>query len=189
MKSGPLLVLTDGRPEDSALVRTALGYADENGCSVTLMRVLPETTRAYRTESGVEILPWQVMHIMEADATLELEKLRRRYLRGRSLPSMKVVRFGSVAGEVASQVDVDGAQAVLARSKKAPFFSIRGWLERDRRLRRRLAVPVLLLDAADRLIGEPVLNPMVVPLRRPVMVQLIRDLRAGEDQDEEGAAG
>jgi hypothetical protein len=164
MKSGPLLVLTDGKPDDSALVRTALGYADENGCSVTLMRVLPETTRAYRTEGGVEILPWQVMHIREADARLELEKLRRRYLRGRSLPSMKVVRFGSVIGEVASQVDVDDAQAVLARSKKAPF-SILGCLERDRRLRRRLAVPVLLLDAADRLIGEPVLNPMLVPLR------------------------
>ena len=35
------------------------------------MRVLPEATRAHRTESGVEILPWQIMHMMEADAKLE----------------------------------------------------------------------------------------------------------------------
>lgn len=189
MKPGPLLVLTEGKPDDSALVRAACDYADENGCSVTLMRVLPEATRAYRTDGGVEILPWQVMHLMEADARLELERLRRRYLRGRSLPSMKVVRFGSVIHEVASQVDVDGAQAVLARSKKAPFFSILGWLERDLRLRRRLAVPVLLLDAADRLIGEPLLNPMVVPLRRQARVHLIRELRVDEAQDEEGTAG
>jgi hypothetical protein len=189
MKSGPLLVLIEGKPDDSALVRTARDYADENGCSVTLMRVLPETTRAYRTEGGVAILPWQVVHLMEADANLELENLRRRYLRGRSLPSMKVVRFGSVIGEVASQVDEDGAQAVLARSKKAPFFSILGWLERDRRLRRRLAVPLLLLDTADRLIGEPVLNPMLVPLGRQVIVHLIRDLPGDETLDEQGAAG
>jgi hypothetical protein len=189
MKSGPLLVLTEGKLDDSALARAARDYADENGCSVTLMRVLPEATRGYRTDSNVEILPWQVMHLMEADARLELEKLRTRYLRGRSLPSMKVVRFGSVIGEVASQVDADGAQAVLARSKKAPYFSILGWLERDRRLRRRLAVPLLLLDAADRLIGEPVLNPMFVPLRRPVKVRVMRDVPVDETLVEEGAAG
>jgi nucleotide-binding universal stress UspA family protein len=169
----PLLVLIDGKPEDSALVRAARDYADTNGCPVTLMRVLPEATRAHRTDSGVEILPWQIMHMMEADAKFELEKLRTRYLRGRSLPSMKVVRFGSVVSEVASQVDSDGAQALLARSKKAPILP---WLKRDERLKRRLAVPVILMDAADRLIGEPILNPMLVPFNRPDKLQVIRDL-------------
>jgi nucleotide-binding universal stress UspA family protein len=169
----PLLVLVDGKPEDSALVRAARDYADTNGCPVTLMRVLPEATRAHRTESGIEILPWQIMHMMEADAKLELEKLRTRYLRGRSLPSMKVVRFGSVVDEVASQVDAERAQALLARSRKAPLLP---WLKRDERLKRRLPVPVHLMDDADRLIGDPVLSPMVMPLNRPDKLQVIRDL-------------
>lgn len=169
----PLLVLIDGKPEDSALVRAARDYADANGCPVTLMRVLPEAIRAHRTDSGVEILPWQIMHMMEADGKLELEKLRTRYLRGRSLPSMKVVRFGSVVDEVASQVDADGAQALLARSKRTPLLP---WLKRDERLKRRLAVPVHLMDDADRMIGDPILSPMVVPLNRPDKLQLIRDL-------------
>ena len=154
----PLLVLIDGKPEDSALARAARDYADTNGCPVTLMRVLPEAIRAHRTDSGVEILPYQIMRILEADATLELEQLRRRYLRGRSLPSMKVVRFGRVVDEVASQVHADRARALLARSKKAPLLP---WFKRDERLKRRLAVPVLLMDDADRLIGDPVLSPMV----------------------------
>jgi len=154
----PLLVLIDGKPEDSALVRAARDYADTNGCPVTLMRVLPEATRTHRTDSGVEILPYQIMRILEADATLELEQLRRRYLRGRSLPSMKVVRFGNVVDQVASQVDTERAQALLARSKKAPILP---WLRRDERFKRRLAVPVHLMDDADRLIGDPVLSPMV----------------------------
>lgn len=171
----PLLVLTDGKPEDSALVRAARDYADTNGCPVTLMRVLPEAIRAHRTDTGVEILPWQIMHMMEADAKLELEKLRTRYLRGRSLPSMKVVRFGSVVDEVASQVETDRAQALLARSKKAPVLR---FLQRDRRLERRLDVPVILMDAADRLIGEPVLSPLVRAFNHPEKVRVIRDLHA-----------
>jgi len=173
MKSGPLLVLTDGKPDDSALVRTARDYADAKGSSVTLMRVLPEAIRAYRTDSGVEILPWQIMHMMEADAKLHLENLRTRFLRGRSLPSMKVVRFGRVIDEVAAQVDADHAQALVARSKRAPLLS---WLSRDQRLQRKLAVPILLLDAADRLIGDPILNPMVMRLNQPDKVQVIRDI-------------
>jgi nucleotide-binding universal stress UspA family protein len=156
----PLLVLIDGKPEDSALVRAARDYADTNGCPVTLMRVLPEAIRAHRTDSGVEILPYQIMRILEADAALELEQLRKRYLRGRSLPSMKVVRFGSTVDEVASQVHAERARALLARSKKAWLLP---WFKRDERLKRRLAVPVLLMDDADRLIGDPILNPMVIP--------------------------
>jgi len=147
----PLLVLTDGKPDDAALVRTARAYADANDCAVTLLRVLPEATRAYRTESGVEILPWQVMHMMEADAQHELETLRRRYLRGPSIPTMKVVRFGSVVDEVASQVDLNGAQALLATSKTAPLLP---WLRRDERLKRRLAVPVLLMNGAGNITGD-----------------------------------
>jgi hypothetical protein len=117
------------------------------------MRVLPEANRPYRTDSGVEILPWQIMHLMEASARLELEKLRTRFLRGRSLPNMKVVRFGGEIDEVASVVDSERPQALLARSRKAPII---GWWQRDRRLKRRLAVPVLLLDAKDNLIAEAV---------------------------------
>jgi len=153
MESGSLLVLTDGQPDDSALVLTAREYADATGCSVTLMRVLPEANRPYRTDSGVEILPWQIMHLMEANAKQELEKLRTRFLRGRSLPNMKVVRFGGVIDEVASVVDSERPQALLTRSRKAPII---GWWQRDRRLKRRLAVPVLLLDAKDNLIAEAV---------------------------------
>ena len=112
------LVLTEGRPDDLALVRTAREYADTNGCSVTLLRVLPEATRAFRTDSGAEILPWRSMHTAETNATQELDTLRTRFLRGRSLPDMKVVRFGSVIDEVASE----DAHALLARSKKAPLL-------------------------------------------------------------------
>ena len=32
------------------------------------------------------------------------------------------------------------------------------------------------MDAADRLIGDPILSPMVVPLRHPHKLQVIRDL-------------
>src|SRR3981081_3253589 len=84
METGTLLVLTDGEPEDMALVRTAREYADANDCSVTLLRVLPEANRGYRTESGVEILPWQVMHHMAADAQLGLGRLGARFPGGRA---------------------------------------------------------------------------------------------------------
>jgi nucleotide-binding universal stress UspA family protein len=156
MKSGPLLVLTEGRPDDLALVRTAREYADTNGCSVTLLRVLPEVTRAFRTDSGAEILPWQIMHMTETNATQELETLRTRFLRGRSLPNMKVVRFGSVIDEVASVVDSEDAHALLARSKKAPLLR---WLGRDRRLLRKLDIPILFLDAKDDLIANGANSP------------------------------
>jgi hypothetical protein len=145
MEPGSLLVLTDGEPDDWALVRTAREFADANGCSVTLMRVLPEAVSAYRTENGVEILPWQIMHIMEANARVDLEKLRMRFLRGRSLPNALVVRFGGVIDQVASVVDAERPQAVLARSTRQPLLR---WRQRDRRLQRRLTVPVHLLDAA-----------------------------------------
>jgi hypothetical protein len=151
MDSGPLVVLIDGEPTDAALVARAREYADDMGYPVTLLRVLREVTNAIRTDTGAAILPWQVMQAREGDAKYELEKLRRRYLRGRALPNTMLVRFGTVEEEVRSLVETERAQAVIARSKN----SLLPWLKRDLRLQRRLAVPVLLLDAADKLIGEP----------------------------------
>ena len=173
MEPGTLLVLTDGEPEDMALVRTAREYADANDCSVTLLRVLPEANRGYRTESGVEILPWQVMHHMEADAKLGLERLRARFLRGRSMPNAMVVRFGSEIEEVVSAVDAERAQALLARSRKARLML---WRKRDRRLQDRVAVPLLLLDAAGNLSGDLATGPVTRTLHHLDKVRAIRDL-------------
>src|SRR3982074_2673517 len=108
MDPGALVVLTDGEPTDAALVGKAREYADEKGCSVTLVRVLPEVTRA-RTDNGVVILPWQIMKLMESNAKFELEKLRARFLRGREHPNTKLVRFGRVVDELASVIEVERA--------------------------------------------------------------------------------
>lgn len=162
MDPRPLVVLIDGEPTDAALVCKAREYADEMGYSVTLLRVLREVTRAIRTDTGAAILPWQIMQAKEGDAKYELEKLRRRYLRGRAHPNTMLVNFGSVVEEVQSVVEAEHAHAVLARSKN----SFVPWLNRDLRLQRKLAVPVLLLDAADRMTGaavaaaELVVSPM-----------------------------
>jgi hypothetical protein len=162
MESGTLLVLTDGEPDDSALVRTAREYADAKGCSVTLLRVLPEATRAFTTDRGTQILPWQIMHLREADAKLELEKLRSRFLGGRSLPNTMLVRFGSLIQVLESTVDGQQPQAVLARSRREQSFP---WRMRDRRIKGRLDVPVLFLDTADNLVGDPAHHPLGAPSR------------------------
>jgi CRP-like cAMP-binding protein/nucleotide-binding universal stress UspA family protein len=144
-----LVVLIDGEPGDAALVGKAREYADERDCPVTLVRVLPEVTRA-RNDNGVVILPWQVMQLMESNAKAELEQLRTRYLRGRAHSNTKLVRFGRVADELANVVQVERAHAVLARSKNS---SLLPWLKRDARLQRKIDVPVLFLDATDQVVG------------------------------------
>jgi len=144
-----LVVLIDGEPADAALVGKAREYADAKGCSVTLLRVLPEVTRA-RSDNGVVILPWQTMQLMEGNAKFELEKLRARFLRGREYSNTKLVRFGNVFEELATVVEVERASAVLARSKRNSFLP---WLKRDGRLQRKLDVPVLFLDETDQLVG------------------------------------
>ena len=148
MEPRTLVVLIDGEPDDAALVGRAREYADTKDCSVTLVRVVPEVTRA-RIDGGAVILPWQVMQAMEADAQVELEKLRARFLRGRVHPNTKLVRFGRVHEELASLIDVENVLAVLARSRGISFLP---WIKRDARLRRSLNVPVLFLDRDDRLI-------------------------------------
>jgi hypothetical protein len=175
MEPGTLLVLTDGEPEDAALVRAAREYADANDCSVTLLRVLPEATRGYRTDGGVEILPWQVMHMKEADAKSALEKLRARFLRGRSLPNAMVVRFGSEIEEVVAAIDAERAHALLARSKQVRLLR---WRKRDRRLQDRVAVPVLLLDEGGRLTGDLAAGPLTRTLHHLDKVRAIRGLPA-----------
>jgi CRP-like cAMP-binding protein len=149
MDPGTLVVLIDGEPTDAALVSKAREYADSKGCSVTLVRVLPEVTKA-RRENGVVILPWQRMELMENNAKFELEKLRSRFLRGREHSNAKLVRFGSVAEELASVVQVERAHAVLATSNTRSFLP---WLNRDRRLQQKLEVPVLFLDETAQMVG------------------------------------
>src|ERR1700682_3599055 len=99
MDPGTLVVLIDGEPTDAALVGKAREYADAKGCSVTLVRVLPEVTKA-RIDNGVVILPWQFMQLMENNAKFELEKLRSRFLRGRDHSNTKVARIGRGAQEI-----------------------------------------------------------------------------------------
>lgn len=149
MDPGTLVVLIDGEPTDAALVGKARQYADAKGCPVTLVRVLPEVTKA-RYDNGVVILPWQIMQLMENNAKFELEKLRARFLRGREYSNTKLVRFGRVVEEIASVVQVERAHAVLARSKTNSFLP---WLKRDQRLQRKLDVPVVFLDETDRMVG------------------------------------
>lgn len=136
--------------------------------------MLRDVTRAIRTDSGALILPWQIMQAREGDAKFELEKLRRRFLRRRAHPNTMLVKFGSVVEEVGSLVETENAQAVLARSKN----SLVPWLKRDLRLQRRLSVPVLLLDAADRIIGEPAQETVTAaePLNSPDKVRAIGHL-------------
>lgn len=148
MEPRTLVVLIDGDPDDAALVSRAREYADVKNCSVMLLRVVPEVTRA-RTDHGVVILPWQIMQAMEDDAKFELERLRTRFLRGRAHPNTKLVRFGRAHEELASVIDAENVLAVLARSRGISFLP---WVKRDARLRRRLKVPVLFLDRDDRLI-------------------------------------
>jgi CRP-like cAMP-binding protein len=149
MDPGTLVVLIDGVPTDAALVRKAREYADGKGCAITLVRVLPEVTRA-STDNGVVILPWQIMQLMEGNAKFELEKLRARFLRGREYSNTKIVRFGRVVEELASVVGAEPAHAVLVRSKGNSFVP---WLKRDARLQRKLDVPVLFLDETDQMVG------------------------------------
>jgi CRP-like cAMP-binding protein len=148
MNSGSLFVLTDGESGDAALARSARVYADEKECSVTLLRVLPVVTRAFRTDRGALILPWQAMQVMKAAAKFDLDRLREQFLSGRALPTKTLVRFGDVVDEVASVCYAEHPQAILARSRPRSFLP---WRNRDRRLLRRLAAPVLLIDGSDRM--------------------------------------
>jgi hypothetical protein len=174
MDPRPLVVLIDGEATDAALVGKAREYADEMGYSVTLLRVLREVTNAIRTDTGAAILPWQIMQAREGDAKYELEKLRRRFLRGRAHPNTMLVNFGSVVEEVQSVVEAEHAHAVLARSKN----SFVPWRNRDLRLQRKLAVPVLLLDAADRMTGAAVAGAELVvsPMKASDKVRAIGHL-------------
>jgi hypothetical protein len=144
-----LIVLTDGEPSDAALVARARELADAKDCSVTLLRVLPEVTRA-RMDNGVAILPWQIMQLVDNNAKYELEKLRMRYLRGRAHPNTKLVRFGKVLDELAKVVNEERGVAVLAASRRSAMLP---WLRRDDRLQRKLDVPVLFMEATGQLVG------------------------------------
>jgi hypothetical protein len=147
MKS--LLVLVDGGYGDSALLGAAREYADGHGYSMTLLRVLPEVTRASRTDRGTLVLPWQAMHVMKSAAKFDLDGLQEQFLSERALPTRRLVRFGDEVDEVAAVVDSMHPRAVMVRSKPSAVLP---WRSRDRRLMRRIAVPVLLVDADDRLI-------------------------------------
>ncbi len=171
MDSGALVVLIDGETKDAALVAKAREFADDRGCAVALLRVLPEVTSA-RTDNGAVILPWQIMQLMEGNARYELEQLRTRFLRSRAHPNTKHVRFGQVTDAVASVVEDERASAVLARSKPSGLLP---WLARDRRLQRKLGVPVLFLDAAEQLVGPngEVAPETVTPLSSPDKIRAI----------------
>src|SRR5712691_305027 len=171
MNSGTLLVLIDGDPGDPALVRGARKYADEKGCPITLLRLLPEPTRACRTERGTVIMPWQLMQNMEVEAMVELEKLRMRYLRGRNLANTKVIKFGRTIDEVASVAEAEQAHAVLAGSERHRFMP---WLKRHRNLQRELAVPVLFLNDADGLVGDPAHDKLRTVSKLPVFEGMSR---------------
>ena len=149
MNTRTLVVLVDGEPGDSTLVRAAREYA--NGCSITLLRVLPEVRRAARTDRGALILPWQAMQLMKAGAKFDLELLKERYLDDRALPTKTMVRFGDVIDEVAAACYAAHPQAILVRSRARSL--VPAW-NRDQRLLRRLATPVLFIGAADEVVGE-----------------------------------
>src|SRR5260370_7338459 len=100
MNSGSLFVLTDGESGDAALARSARVYADEKQCSVALLRVLPVLTRAFRTDRGALILPWQAMQVMKAAAKFDLDRLREQFLSARALPTNPLVRFGTLVQQV-----------------------------------------------------------------------------------------
>jgi nucleotide-binding universal stress UspA family protein len=171
MDSGTLLVLIDGQPADSALVNAARDYADAKGFSITLLRVLAEPTRAIRTERGTVVLPWQMMQAMEADALIELEKLRMRYLRGRSHPNTNAVRFGRTIDAVALVAEAEQAEAVLAGSQRHRFMP---WLKLHWNLQRELAMPVLFLDGADGLVGDPAQTKLRTVSNLPVFEGMSR---------------
>jgi CRP-like cAMP-binding protein len=175
MSTGPLFVLVDGEPADSGLVRAAREYADANACSITLLRVLPEVTRAFRADRGVVILPERTMLAMKAYAKRHLEKLKEDLLRGRARPTRTLVRFGDVMDEVARTSDAQQAQAVMARSRVASFLP---WRSRDRLLQRKLRVPVILLDGANGLLGAAADEATAVPLNVSDKVQAINHVPA-----------
>lgn len=152
MNEHSLLVLIEGDYGDSALVRSARDHADAHGYSVTLLQVLPEVTRASRTDRGALVLPWQAMQVMKSAARFDLERLRAQFLSGRAVPTRLLVRFGDVVDEIAAVCYAAHPRAVLVRSKTRAFLR----RNRDRRLMRRLAAPVLFLDADDRLVGDEV---------------------------------
>jgi ribosomal silencing factor RsfS len=173
--AGPLFVLVDGEPADSGLVRAAREYADAKACSITLLRVLPEVTRAFRGDRGVVILPEQTMLAMKAYSKRHLEKLKKEFLSARARPTRTLVRFGDVINEVARASGTEQPQAVMARSRPTSFLP---WRSRDRGLQRKLGVPVILLDAADRLLGAAADDAIAAPLNVPDKVQAINRLPA-----------
>ena len=173
-----LFVLIDGEPADSGLVRTAREYADTNACSITLLRVLPEVNRAFRGDRGVVIPPGQTRLAMKAYSKRHLEKLKAQFLRDRARPTRTLVRFGDVINELARASDAGQPHAVMARSRAGSFLPWRG---RDRRLQRKLRMPVILLDAADRLIGSPADEAIAAPLNISDKVRAIHRLPAFAD--------
>ena len=170
---GPLLVLVDGEPADFGLVRAAREYADARACSITLLRVLPEVTRAFRGDRGVVILPAQTMLAMKAYSKRHLEKLKEEFLSGRARPTRTMVRFGDLITEIARASDGEQPQAVMARSRAASF---RPWRSRDRRLQRQFGVMVILLDAAGVLLGAAADDAIAAPLNVPDKVHAIHRL-------------
>ena len=158
MNTRTLVVLVDGEPGDSTLVRAAREHADANGCSITLLRVLPEVTRASRTDRGALILPWQAMQLMKAGAKFDLEQMKERFLDDRDLPTKTVIRFGDVIDEVAATCYAAHPQAILVRSRARSL--VPAW-NRDQRLLRRLAAPILFIGAADEVVGEDIRNGAV----------------------------
>lgn len=169
-----VLALVDLAGHDAQVVQAARGLAGSNHVTVTLLHVAPAVRNG--TPDDRRHASWERMGALDAAAQRALRQLAVRLLP----PTLQVqtsVRFGDVVEEVAKATVAVDATVVVASSSPAHGLWSRS---RDRRLRRILDVPVILVPAREaetegRTGDDP--SGVVQPERAAVMAQRFREGR------------
>ena len=130
-----ILALVDLTGDDARVVDTAAVLAGASRATIVLLHVARPLPRRRRA--------WEAMLALDAAAQRALRRLAGRLL-PRSHLVQTSVRFGDPVEQVGKTMMAVGATVVVAASRPAGW---RWWRSRDRRLRRSLDVPVVLVSA------------------------------------------
>lgn len=131
-----LLAVVDMTAQDAGVVEAARALAAARRATIVLLHVTRPVSRWQRAW-------WERMAAVEAAAQRRLRWLARRLLR-RGLSFQTAVRFGETIEQVTDAAVAVGATVVVAASRPARWL---WWRDRDRRLRRSLDVPLIVVPA------------------------------------------
>lgn len=136
-----VLAVVDMRGGDAQVLAATRALTERTGAAVVLLHVASPVSLHHRPNSRWERVARGRMAAVDARAQHALRQLAGRWL-PRKLLVRTAVRFGEVVEQVAKAAMGVGATLVVASSTPARWL---WWRSRDRRLRRTLDIPLIVV--------------------------------------------